>query len=158
MIPGIRQLRTKETGFTLVEVMFTIVIAAIVSLATISSLSWSLQFQALQQQRAGAVTILQREMEELRQQLHPNLIGTHEEWLDDNRTPDNPSDDIQCELTMTLYHADGTPFTTGEEPTSHERITVELTLTWTPPGKFQHANGGEGKQMHETLMTTLVPR
>ncbi|MBN1866595.1 type II secretion system protein [Candidatus Sumerlaeota bacterium] len=155
-----RQTSQRGRGaFTLVEVMVTIAIASVVCLATIASLSWSLQFQALQQQRMGAVAILQREMEEIRQELHPDLIGTRESWLDDNRTPDNPGDDIPCNLIMTLYHADGTPFASGETPATHERITIELTLTWIPPGaKFQLAEGGSGRIMHETLMTTLVPR
>lgn len=139
-------------GFTLVEVVITVAIAAVLSIATIGILTFCVRYQTLEQQRSAAVLAAQREIEQLRNRMYPSLEAqTRDITLDANRTPDDAGDDLSAVLELDLYHKDGSAFTAGERPSSTDRLVAEVTVTWSPSGNMN------SRTFSESLMTILTP-
>lgn len=141
----------KEKGFTLVEVMLAVGIAAITALATLSILGFARLHNSQEQERARAHQIVTQAVEEENHRLFTYTTAGEERTIWDNMTPGDTSDDTVGTLTLRVENAQ-----TGQvlynAPDPAVMVKIEATLTWvTRGGKLQN------KLMRESAMAYKVP-
>gem|GEM_PF-1017209 len=164
--------RPDRRGFSLVEVMISVGIVALVFVATLSMLTFAHTMDALEQERARAHQIVVEKIEEIDSLLYSYVRADESVTVWDNGTPNNAADDTPGCLTIQAALSDGTvietPTPVPAEGTPPERVTITITLRWQARGVL----GGErledpcesvdnpdleGKVMSESLVTYLVP-
>ena len=128
-------MRYLSKGFSLVEVLITILVASIVVLSIIAGLIYVMHGQKLARERSRAQREASMLVEEARRTAFPYLepIGPRTVLIDDNRTPDDESDDITGTAELKLYRwPDKTPL---REAAGEEMIIVQSTVNWESEGK-----------------------
>lgn len=139
-----------QRGFTLAEAVIGIAVVTLGAISTISLLMFTRLHNAEEQERARAHQIVSERMERVRLELFAAVIPGEDLTVWDNGTPDDPTDDTQGTLSVTIFDTDGNPI--ASTPVPWERVAVEVTLAWTPRG------GREGITLRESLMTFMSPK
>jgi type II secretory pathway pseudopilin PulG len=125
----------KGKAFTLVEILITVLVASVVLLSILAGLVYSLHAQKMARER----TMAQREatilIEEARRLAFPFLVPVEnrEVLIDDNRTPDDDSDDLNGTASLKLYRlSDNTELASAQGETM---ILVQAVVTWNSMGR-----------------------
>ena len=140
----------RPAGFSLVELLIAVAIAAFGILSTLSLLIFDQAQNDQEQQRARAHQIVCEEMERVRHELFSRVTSGTEVTVWDNGTPDDATDDTQGTMEVVISDpATGAELTAAPVPAVIVR--AEVTLTWNPAGRMS------GKTLRETAMTCLVP-
>ncbi len=141
-------LRHNGAAFTLVEVLFSVAILAISMLATLSMLMFIRVENSLEQERARASQIVCKTIEDVQTNLASLANSSSVTIVWDNGTPDNPADDTQGTLEVTVRDLNGVQLS---NPQTAKLVIIEVTLSWTPRGRLS------GKTMRESAMTYVSP-
>lgn len=142
--------RNPRRAFTLVESLIAMGIVSLGVLGTLALITWALQHNADEQERARAHQMVSEEMETVRLQLFTRQTAGQSRTIWDNGTPDDETDDTEGIIKVLMFDPE-TGASLTEAPTPAKRIGVEVTLTWHPRGRLS------GKTYNETVMSYLVP-
>lgn len=146
-------IRHPRKGFTLLEVLFTSLIALFGCLSIMGGLYFVNRAQKYARERTRAQTIAASKLEEARQVPFSEL-ATEENLtvtVDDNRTPGDTSDDVAGKLSLILYRpSDGgqIPSTLGES-----YVQVEAQVTWYGAGSTRES----GTEKKVSLVSQFAP-
>jgi prepilin-type N-terminal cleavage/methylation domain-containing protein len=136
-------------GFTLVEVLLSLVLVSIGMLATMSLLMFIRQSNVMEQERSRARQIVYEQLEAARASLYTHLASGTTVTVWDNGTPNNPADDTQGALDVIVKNLAGTRLYAAPVPA--QVVQVEVTLSWHPHGRRA------AKVMRETVMSYFAP-
>lgn len=143
------QLRRNQ-GFSLVEVMITIFIVAIVFLGTTSLIANNQQYNYLERERQGAQNRLAEHLEAIRATPYLYLAPyTEQVTIWDYGTDADPADDTVGVVTAELFDGAGTAITKTAE--DYDLVTMRLTVTWNPRGRRNNT------ALIETLVLQITP-
>ena len=140
----------KRRAVTLMEIAVTIFLVTLIGCGIICSLMYCRRYSQMERERSGSMRAAARKMEELKRTLFAQLEpGTESVVIDDNRTPQDTSDDVHGTLTVTFKSKDGTVLNTW--PPDDNRIRVEIDVTWHPAGSLSR------KTLRQRLYSYLTP-
>lgn len=134
----------KAGGFTLVEVLITIVIIAIVFLSVAGAMIYNSRAQKLARERSQAQREAGKLLEEARRfpfnllndVANPNLFQ-RTVLVDDNRTP-NTSDDVMATARLRLFRrSDGVELPSSTGAMGEEFIRAQAEVQWTSGRRTQ---------------------
>ena len=135
-------IRKSKKGFTLMEVVISIFLLAIVWLAAVNIIVISRAAGAFARHKTQAIYVMQQAIENLRKQPFPaNSTTTTTVSIDTNGTPDSTADDITGTQTVTV--ADANPSNTYYKQ-------VSITITW------NESFYGKQKQVKECSATYIA--
>lgn len=125
-------------GFTLIEVMIAVFIAAIVFLAIMAGLIYVIKAQKIARERSLAQRQATAILENAKRLAFANLAAYSDRTvlIDDNRTPDDPTDDLVGKSRLRLYSfSNAGNHTEINEARSQEFIIAQSEITWKSMGK-----------------------
>lgn len=140
----------RSRGFSLIEVMIAVLVVSIGFVATVQLITTMYVFNKLEEERAQAHQILAHELEKMRLDLISRIRPSEVVTIWDGGTPDDPSDDLNGTLEITMRDASGTLITTP--PTTGERVQIESMITWNPGGRLNN------RTLTESLITYMAPK
>jgi len=155
-----RSKRLYTQGFTLIEVLISLVIAVAMVTGIITLFSFNFAYQNQQELRASAADHLAHEMEKVKQKFIFTVPPYYALTITDNRTPDNPNDDTEGVLRVQLFarnKSNGTEFALTGDPNeqylvaSDDRVRVVMTMTWHGRGRYSN------REYRESLVGYLIP-
>lgn len=122
--------QSRVKAFTLVEVVIAAVIAFIMGLSIILTITQSYYHKQWERERAVALNRASIKVEELKRVLFPAVRATTENiLLDVQNTPSDSSDDIPAQLIVELFHIGGQPIThTGADSSMNREASDEVEL------------------------------
>jgi prepilin-type N-terminal cleavage/methylation domain-containing protein len=131
--PAFSPNRTRRAGFTLVEVMMTVGITSGVLLCVAGGMLFNQRAQKMTREHTLAQRQAASLLEEARRTNFRDLVpySNHAVLIDNNRTPDDPSDDLMGRADLRIYRQ-----TTGEELASAEGesyVSVQTIVRWNSP-------------------------
>lgn len=138
-------------GFTIIEVLIAMSIAALSMLAILTTLQLTRINNSIEQERSRAHQIVSEQLERVRFQLYTMITAGTQITVWDNGTPDDATDDTQGTLEIRIIDPE-TGIALAAAPTPAKRVLVEVTLSWNPRGRL-----GGSKTMRETVMTYVAP-
>ena len=143
--------RGRRRGMTLVEVVITIAIVMVGSVATFSLLTFSHTQNAFEQERARAHQIVLEFLERTKSDLFSQVTAIPaQQTVWDNATPNDPKDDTVGTISVIIRDMDGNVLSAAPVPA--EMIQVDVTLTWNPRGRLRDA-----KTYSETVVAYMTP-
>lgn len=142
--------RSASSGFTLIECMISVAVAALLFLTTLGLLSYARVNNQFEQERARAHQIVSERLEVERYRLFTWTVSQSQQTVWDNNTPDDSTDDTVGTLEVVVKDPKtGAVLTMAPDPAT--LVEIETTLTWNPRGKFS------SRTMRETAMTYKAP-
>ncbi len=124
-----------KKAFSLVEIMITIVLTAIIFLAIISGIIYILRGKQLAREHSMA----QRQAAALVEQAYRSGLNNLAPYsgvpvlIDDNKTPDDPADDFMGTASLRMFNADdNSEIFTG---VGYDMVIVQAMVEWTRGGK-----------------------
>lgn len=140
---------SRRRGFTLVEAALAIVIVALGSISTLGLLAFTRLHNEEEQERSRAHQMVSEEMERVRLELFSRVTAGDVVTVWDNDTADDPTDDTTGTMIVTMRDTAGNLLAAAPDPA--ERVTVEVTLTWSPRGRRAD------ETLQESVMSYVVP-
>lgn len=144
------RLNHRTTGFTLVEAMIAMSIAALGATSTLTMLTMERVGNSMEQERSRAHQMVSEELERVRLELYPRITAASQVTVWDNGTPNDTSDDTLGTKEVVFKNPE-TGATLAAAPVPAKRVQVEVTLTWHPRGRLH------GKTMHESIVSYIAP-
>ena len=141
----------RRRGFTLIEIMITVLIVSIAGLAIISSLIFGIFMRQSIRERNGAMRVAADVIESTKKRLFAELSQTTlNAIVIDDRGTTRDSDDIRGTAVLRLFTTDGTEvgISGSPIPTDRPMLRAEVTVTWFSPGW----RGGEQMIVLQTLL------
>ena len=143
--------RHSEAGLTLIECMLAVGIASIISLSTLSAISFARTVNELELERTRAHELVCQALEIERFELFTWTMADTVQTIWDNATPDDSSDDTTGTLSVIVRDpATGVTLTSAPDPAV--MVEIEATLSWHPRvGRLS------GKTLSESVVSMKVP-
>ncbi|HUT26293.1 MAG TPA: hypothetical protein VM492_18335 [Sumerlaeia bacterium] len=140
----------RRCGFSLIECLFAVGVAAVVFLSTLALLGFARLHNANEQERTRAHEIVCQHVEVERHKLFTWTASARNQTVWDNGTPDNLTDDTIGVLEVIVRDpATGASFTSAPNPA--QLVEIEATITWHPRGRMA------GKILRETAIVYDAP-
>ena len=128
----------RRKGFTLLEVMVAVLIASVLFMAVMAGLVYNMRAQKLARERSHAQRQAAIVLEKARRLAFPNLKPYSDEpvLVDDNRTPEDKSDDLMGKAQLRLYRyvSGGSPVEIAQA-TGEDFIIAQAEITWQSAGQ-----------------------
>lgn len=143
-----------RSAFTLIEVLITMIIVAIVGLSAIASLVFGIYIRQLRAERNGAMRVAGELLEETRKidfrQLREKSIP---DVPIDSRGTATTADDTRATVVLRFYDQFGNRVGTTLEPLPLDRsmVRAEAIVTWRSPGHMSD------RQQILSLNTLIAP-
>jgi type II secretory pathway pseudopilin PulG len=128
----------KNRGLSLVEVMITVVIVAMVGISILSGLAYGVYVQQAIRDRNGAMRLCADEIEACKRTTFASLAAKDiPNVILDDRGNTDASDDITGRLEVRFYDLSGVVVGDGitEIPLDGSTIKAEATIYWKPAGR-----------------------
>lgn len=123
----------KQRAVSLVEIMMTLAIVSIASLATISGLIYVIRVEADLKQRNGAFRQATTILERTKKTLFDSLAPAQFQVPIDTRGTVQTADDIQGTARLQFFDMDGTLLNTL--PKDRSMVRARVTVSWRPAGR-----------------------
>lgn len=162
--------KRRARGIMLVELMFSIAVVAMGSVATITMLTFARMQNKREMERARAHQIVSQQLEFLKYDLATKMQvfppGQQQMVIWDNGTPTDLTDDTQGALSLTattvyapIYQVDKNDYT--KNPFNNAALSVpffpllkiEATMTWTPRDARTDPATNQLQQVSETIVS-----
>jgi len=142
------KMKSPVAGFTLVEVVLTLLVSSVLVIGLLLLLSFNFTYQNQQELRASAMDVLGKEMEKLKRKFI-FITEPYTATITDSRTPENPYDDTTATVTAQLFNRNNVELTSP--PTDKDRYRVVMTARW-------YGRGRLGRVLYtERLVAFIIP-
>jgi type II secretory pathway pseudopilin PulG len=145
----------RRSGFTLVEALIAVVIAALSITSSVTAVLFLRDSLEVEKQRLIALNHARRQVELIRRNLFTS-VSQQSVVLDNFDTPENPEDDLTATVSTNVWNVnpDGS---TGSSVTAfpleqRRRVLVEVDVAWRRTGRLDPITA------HETIRTYVAPR
>ena len=139
-----------RSGFSLIECLFAVAVAAIMFLSTLALLGFARLHNANEQERTRAHEIVCQHLVVERHKLFTWTASARNQTVWDNGTRDDLTDDTIGVLEVIVRDpATGAIFTSAPNPA--QLVEIEATITWHPRGRMA------GRFLRETAIIYNAP-
>ncbi len=127
--------RNPRTAFSLLEVVITVFIAAIMVLAIVAGIVYALQAQKMARERSMAQRQAAAILEEARRLTFGQLVPFDDRpvLVDDNREPDNEDNNLMGLASLRIYRAEDR--VELQQADGQDLVLVEAEVVWESRGR-----------------------
>ena len=147
-VPATRRLHDRR-GFTLVEIMFSIVFVVMTGLSIVTLHLWARKIEQNQRERVAAVRACTEKIEEIKSMMYLHVTaGVETIRVDIFNTPDLATDDVNLRREVRLFDRQGNSLTDpSQSQSTDDAVLVNVISQWRSGDKF----------LEQELWTIIVP-